>query len=525
MPNTLAPYAGDWSFQKAAHLLRRTTYITDKQSIRDAESRGLEETVDILLAQIALPQPPLNSEYEDDPNTPIGETWVNNPYLSIQGFTGYRMQSLQSWTFEQFETKELNIREKLSLFWHNHFVIADVKDARYIYQYITAIRTHVLGNFRELTKIMTIDPSMLRYLNGNDNTKESPNENYARELLELFTVGKGDLAAPGDYTTFTEQDVRELARALTGWRNIGHNNSNANTFGALFVPNRHDAGDKVLSHRFNNAVITNGGDEEYKEVIDLIFTSDACAENISRELYRWFVFHEISEDVENNIILPMAQLIIENDYEIKPAIRALLLSEHFYADEGIGCMIKNPMDFVVSIMNMFDFQHPDNLRLDYALRRRVFTVISLMQMQIFEPPSVAGWKAYYQEPSYYRIWINTVSLPLRKAAIDALIEGVRIAGVHYRIEPLRFIQTIDQPEDVNSMLSELSELFYAKPLSENQIAAFKQILIPGLPDFEWSVEWSEYASDPDDPVKRETMDLKLQSLFGAMLNMPEYHLS
>ncbi len=525
MPDTLSPYTGEWNFQKAAHLLRRTTYITDKERITDTVSRGLTETIDILLSDLVLPEPPLNSQYTDDPNTPIGESWVENPYYDLPGFVGYRLRSLRAWTLEQFEKKELNIKEKMSLFWHNHFAIADVNDGRFLYKYISTIRTHALGDFRELTKLITVDPSMLRYLNGRDNSQESPNENYARELLELFTVGKGPLAGPGDYTTFTEQDVREIARALTGWRDRGYNNPNLATIDTVFLTNRHDKGDKILSERFNNAVISNSDADEYKQTIDIIFESVECARNISRELYRWFVFHEITEDIETNIILPMAELIIENDYVLKPAIRALLLSEHFYSDERIGCIIKSPLDYVTGLMNMFGFQYPGNLGIDYTLRTRVFAILKLMQMDIFQLPTVSGWKAYYQEPVFYRSWMNTVTLPLRNNFVDTLIEGFTLGGISYRLEPLEFIKTISSPEDINLMLEELAELFFPRPLNVDQVHALKQILIPGLPDFEWSVEWSEYASDPDDPIKKQTMDLKLQSLFRAMLVMPEYHLS
>jgi len=525
MPDTLAPYSGEWNFQKAAHLLRRSSYLTDKQSILNTVNLGLEDAVDLLLEDIDLPDPPLNPDYTDDPNTPIGETWVDNPYLNLDGFVGYRMNSLRSWTLEQMEKKQMNIREKLSIFWHNHFVIADVMDARYHYKYISTIRSHALGNFRELTKLMTIDLCMLRFLNGRDNSQESPNENYARELLELFTVGKGPLAAPGDYTTFTEQDVRSLARALTGWRDLGHNRADIPEVQVRFLTNRHDKDDKILSHRFNNAVIQNKEEDEYKEAIDILFTSDECAKNICRELYRWFLFYEINEEVETNIIEPLAELMIANDYEVKPVLRALLLSEHFHNDERLGCMIKNPMDFVLGMMNLFDFRYPNGLAASYNLRRRIFIVTSALQMQVFEPPSVSGWKAYFQEPTFYRSWLNTVTLPLRNEVIDRFIDGFNLGGMRFKLDVLRFMQTIDNPGDINVMLAELNALFFPKALSEDQLDALKRVLIPGLPDFEWAVEWSEYASDPDDPIKRDTMELKLQSLFRTLMIMPEFHLS
>ncbi|MBK9745017.1 MAG: DUF1800 family protein [Saprospiraceae bacterium] len=115
---------------------------------------------------------------------------------------------------------DANIREKMTMFWHNHFVTADINDPRYNYIYISLLRKNALGNFKQLTKDITIDPAMLNYLNGRDNTGQAPNENYARELMELFTLWQSPLAGPGDYTTYTEDDIKEMARVLTGWIDV-----------------------------------------------------------------------------------------------------------------------------------------------------------------------------------------------------------------------------------------------------------------------------------------------------------------
>ena len=329
----LETYSGPWTYQQAAHLLRRTTYGPNLARIQWAESQGLSATLDKLFEALPLPDPPVNAYYEDDPDVPVGATWINAPYTQsiFQDQSRYRFRSMKSWTLGLMWEEGISIREKMTLFWHNHFPVNEVEDTKYMYRYGNMLRTYALGNFRELTKAVTIDPAMLRFLNGSQNKKGSPNENYARELLELFTVGKGPLAGPGDYTNYNEHDIQEIARVLTGWRDYGLNLASTDgDFGAEFVPSNHDTDPKVLSFHFNNAVINDMGDQEYAHLIDIIFEQDEVARFICRKLYRWFVFHEIDEDIEANVIQPMAQILLDHDFEIQPAVRALLESAHFY---------------------------------------------------------------------------------------------------------------------------------------------------------------------------------------------------
>ena len=140
-----------------------------------------------------------------------------------RGFLVNRTNSLKAWNFNTLVESGVNIREKLVLFWHNHFAIqiSVARDPNFAYHYSKLLRDSSLGNFKDLVGKITIDSWMLDYLNGHTNRLNSPNENYARELFELFTIGKGDLAGPGDYTTFTETDVVEAAKVLTGWRYFG----------------------------------------------------------------------------------------------------------------------------------------------------------------------------------------------------------------------------------------------------------------------------------------------------------------
>ncbi len=522
----LDPYTGPWEYEQAAHLLRRTIYGPTYAQIKDAVQNGMNSVVDQLLTVQPLPSPPVNYDNLDDPNVAIGETWIDAPYSLTVNLRGYRRRSLYGWTMNLMTNEGISIREKMTLFWHNHFVTADINDPKFVYKYITLLRENALGNFRDLVKKVTIDPAMLRYLNGNQNTKTAPNENYARELMELFTLGKGDLAGPGDYTTFTEDDVVAMAKVLTGWRDVGFNTLEFNPIGSVFVLNRHDTNPKQLSHRFNNVIINNNNEQEYSDLIDIIFQKEEVSKFICRKLYRWFVYYNINDDIEQNVIAPMAQILIDNDYELAPVIEALLKSEHFYDVENYGCMIKNPMDFTMALINQFEVQIPTELELQYRTGLFLFQIPALLQMQYFGPPNVAGWKAYYQEPSFYQIWANSVTLPLRAQFVGLMLTtGINIPGDNPTIDVLAFLDTIDDPFNVNNVIDEFVKILFSKDIEQNQKDYLKEVLIPGLPDFEWNVEYSEYASDPGNETVANSIRSKLTNLFFAMLTMPEYHLS
>jgi hypothetical protein len=525
-PSGLEPYSGDWTEVQAAHLLRRTIIGPSYENINQITQLGLDNAIDLLLADISLPDPPLNLEFTGDPDVPIGETWVDKPFNLANLSNNYRDRSLVSWTIQQTFDAGLNIREKMVLFWHNHFVISDINDTRFLFRYINSLRTYATGNFKELTKKITIDPAMLRYLNGNSNTKGAPNENYARELLELFTIGKGPLAGSGDYTNYTEEDVIAISKVLTGWVDFGFRNIFISDFGSSFLANRHDNTTKQLSHRFDSIQISNANDNEYNNLIDIIFNKIEVARFISRKLYRYFVYYEISEDVELNIINQMANTLIDNDYNIKPALKLLLSSEHFYDEDRVGCMIKNPIDYTISIFNQFNvggFMDPLKA---HELNLSIYNFTAILQMQYFNPPSVAGWKAYYQEPGYYQLWINSVTLPLRRLITDVMgFTGLKVGDENIIIEPLNYIETLSNPYDINIIIDDLNMVLFSKSLTEAQKITLKYLILLGLPDFEWTEEYNIYKANPNDADVKRTLNDKLKVLFIYMMRMPEYQLS
>jgi uncharacterized protein (DUF1800 family) len=523
----LEPYLGPFEFEQAAHLLRRSTFGPTYAQIKASKDQGLEATVNQLFEFKPSPEPPINYSSQNDPNVAIGETWINAPYSTTVNLLAYRNQSLRAWTIGNMINEGTSIQEKMVLFWHNHFVTAEVNDPKFRYKNIELFREFAWGDFKELTKRVTVDPTMLRYLNGRQNTAVSPNENYARELLELFTIGKGEAVGQGDYTNYTEDDVVQMARVLTGWQDVGFGTINPDLeVGSIFRPNRHDNEAKVLSHRFDNQVITDMGANEYAHLIDIIFEKDEVARFISRKLYRWFVYYVINDDIEANIIEPMAQILIQNDYNIQPALEALLSSEHFFDMLNVGPMIKNPIDFLMSTLKQTEVEFPNNVLLANRFWWQIFRVLPAMQMEYYNPPSVAGWKAYYQEPMFYRMWINSTTLPLRQQLSNLMLfDGVVQGDFQIIIEPLELVESLDDPFDPNNLIKEFGNLFFPNSVTDDQVDILKEILIPGLPDFEWTVEYGSYIADPTNEDKKVAVENKLKFLLQGMMSMPEFYLS
>jgi uncharacterized protein (DUF1800 family) len=519
---TFSPYTGPWDWEQAAHLLRRTTFGPTQAQITEALSNGLEATIEQLFAPQPLADPPIYYNFNNDPNIALGESWIDDLETpGIPGLRGARKQSFYAWCFKNMKEEETSIREKMLLFWHNHFVVINTNTGRRLYTYVNLMKEQALGNFKTLVEEMTVDPSMLRFLNGNTNTENGPNENYARELLELFTIGKGETAGPGDYTNYTEVDVVQIARALTGWRDFNPANNNDPTESG-FVSSRHDSGDKQLSPRFDNAIISNQEENEYKAVVNIIFQKEEVARFICRKLYSWFIHSEITGEVEVTVIEPMAQQLIDENYEIANPLKALLSSQHFYDMEIRGCMLTHPIEHLFKVANSFEVPMSTDILTAYKNYKLFHLIMNDAEMGIHDHPTVAGWKAFYQAPQYDKLWINAVSLPLRQQYANHFVDGYNNNGYQLKINVLDFAASLTNPLDPNELIREIASIIFAQPLTNEQLVALKEVLIPGLPDFEWTVEYGDYLGG--NASLESSIDNKLRTLIGAMVNMPEFHL-
>ena len=538
----LAPYAGPWGWDQAAHLLRRTLFGPKKEEIRSAANAGLSATLNQLLAAPTLPSPPVNHFFGNDPKVPVGQTWINASHDPNVSVGDYRFPSIRGWYWQNLIHHDYNIMAKMTMFWINHFGMSDVGEHRAEYQTIALFNEKGTGNFKTMIEEVTVLPSMLKFLNGQSNSKWTPNENYARELLELFTIQKGPQIGTEDYTNYTEDDVRAAARILTGWRTRGMWSDSVDVVESYFDVNRHELGPKTMSHRFDNAVI--GADEsnaenEYKELIDVIFGKVETARAFSRELYRFFVNCHLTGSVESQVIQPMAQLLISNNFEVKPVLEALLGSQHFYDMAVRGPMIKSPYEFIVSMARPLggfshlglDLSGTDNLQTRYDVGLSHHWRARNMEMDFLYPPTVAGWKAYYQAPTFYRNWIGSATLKQRKAIVNTYTgNGIytrQDGNDDYQPRPFdyfAFVGALDSPSDPNELILECAQIFLPRELDMAQLDALKDQLIPGLPDSEWSRQYGDYLSSPYNPDVVNPVRNKLRAFFRALFSMAEFNL-
>jgi uncharacterized protein (DUF1800 family) len=524
----LEPYAGTWDKRHASHLLRRAMHGFGKADLDKALSLSASACVDALLDAPAetLPQP-IATDASDPVG--IGQTWVAAAYDGT--LNGVRQRSLQNWWMTLILERKFSVREKMVLFWHNHLAteMDVVGDPRYYYNHLLLLRANVLGNFKDLVRQATLDPAMLNYLNGDSNTNTNPNENYGRELQELFTVGKGPEIAAGNYTNYTEEDVKAAARVLTGWRDV------RDTATAEFLAARHDTKDKAFSSAYGNTVITgrtgaDAGTQELNDLIAMIFAAPETARYFCRKLYRWFVYYNIDDATEKNIIAPLADQLVKANFEIKPVLAALLKSAHFQDPLNQGCHIKTPLDMVAGTLRQLGVALPDasDLPKQYALMRLMVDEAGRMQQEIGNPPNVAGWPAYYQQPVFYEVWINSDTLPRRVQFTDRMAsakgygyftdKSVLLADV------LALAQATSKPGQVVNLVSDLSDAFFPIDLTDVQFKYLKDVMMGGLPDYEWGVEWDDYVAAPTDATKIKPVETRLRALLAAMMEMAEFQL-
>ncbi len=522
MATTLAPYAGPWGAAQAAHLLRRCLFGPTRAEIQAAATAGLPAVLNQLLTAPAAPARPLNVSTAD--TVPVGQTWVGQPF--DQTLEGPRRNSLNNWWLGLQLNQGVSLSEKMTLFWHNHFVVEanDINSANYSYDYVRLLRQYALGNVRQLAKDITVCPAMLRYLNGNQSVVGAPNENYGRELLELFTLGKGPLLSTGNYTTYTEADVQAAARVLTGWRD------DQPTITSNFTANRHDTTVKQFSAAFGNAKINPNGANEYKDLVDLIFQQSATAAFLVRKLYRWFVYYVIDAQIESDIIQPLATLLVQSNFEVAPVLRKLFGSEHFFDAANVGCLIKSPLDFVVGHCRQLEMtQPPASTPVAQYGHWNYLNVLSYVQQQsLGNPPNVAGWVAYYQAPQFHELWINAVTLPRRNQTTDLFLNrGYTNTGFTLVADPVALVLALPAAtaQDPNLVIAEFMRLLVPLDLTATQLAFLKNALIPGLPDFEWTTEWAQFLAAPTNAAKRMAVQTKLQAMLRAMAGLAEYQLS
>jgi len=522
-------YTGAWTDQEIIHLLKRTMFGAKKADINYFKTRNMSQAVDELLNPTAqAPAPPVkeyttSTQGTPDANIARGTTWVND--INNDGTVqSQRRASYKKWWTGVMINQDRSIREKLLLFWVDHFgnETVEVGNGNWIYKQHDLVRQYALGNYKNLVRDITKDISMLRYLNGYLNVASAPDENYSRELMELFTVGKG----PDSH--YNESDVKEAAKVLTGWQ------INGTTYTPVFNPGRHSTVNKTFSTFFNNTVITGrtgatAGDLELADLLTMIFNQQEVAKFLVRKIYRWFVYYTIDAGTETNVITPLADIFRNNNYEIRPVLSALFKSEHFFDMLNRGCMIKNPADQVIGSLREMNTQFPvlTDWDTNYGFWNTFYSWMVNMGQNPHDPPNVSGMPAYYQEPLFHEIWINSDSLPKRNQFTDTMINsGYTRNGLRVQFNCVAFAQTLVNPGNPNDLMDEALRIFFRNDLSIVSKAQIKtQILLTGQQwDYYWTNAWMAYEASPT-VANFNTVNTRLKSLFQYFFNLSEYQLS
>ena len=520
---SLNPVGGQLGYQKAKHLLNRCTFGPRQSEVNFMKTKTAQEAVDFLLASpsTALSKP--LGVFTTDLEVPVGQTWTSIKYNNTYGIQ--RLYSYRAWWMGRMLNQGLSLYEKMVLFWHNHFVIETdkVTNMNFNYIYNVLLYDNALGNFKTLTQEITRNVGMLVYLDGVLNMSGSPNENYARELFELFTIGKGPLIDTGNYTNYTEADIQQAAKVLTGWKTNTTNDT------SYFDITKHDKTTKTFSVVFGNQTIDNKDAEEYKYLINMIFQKKETAKFLVRKLYRWFLYYEIDDIIEKNIIEPLADIFHASDYDLKTLLKAFLCSEHFYDDKFHGAVIKSPIELTVGLFRAMEVEQPpeSNIVARYSFWNWMTQQTEIQNMALGNPPDVAGWPAWYLAPMYNEIWVNSATVPQRATTIRIAVQsGIKTGDMPVKVvmDPFKVAYLATNPSDINDLLQTLAALFLPAPSSADLITKLKETMIPGLPDYEWTVEWNKYVNNPADLNQKTAVANRIISMMMKMTSLPEFQL-
>ena len=541
---SLNPLNSNLGQLRAKHLLRRCLFHYNNDLLNNISNLNATEAVSQLLLDDSVtysePYDPLPDE------NPHGFWLSSGVYPPDIPNQGRKRGLLTAWWWYNMINR-VNLKDKLTFFLHTTFTIAngDVGASHYFYDHLRLLEYYSSGNLRDLAKKITLDNAMLNYLDNTQNNANNPNENYAREFLELFTITKGEQVGEGDYSTYTEQDVIEAARVFSGFktqldRSIIDPDTNI-PMGRLSI-NQHDQGIKTFSYAFDNYELQGGNTqetifEELYEFVDMVFDKQATALAYVKKLYRFFVKSEWDEDIEQNIIIPLADDLYNNGYEILPVVKRLLESQHFFdaadsdpTDEIIGSIIKSPLQLLSStITNLgFNIPDPENDMENYYKFVMFFmrnTYFPMAGMNVFAPDTVAGHPAIYQSPDFDRHWFSSSTILARYRLIECLITGRNKLGGNgffgSELDTVAFVEnTSANPGNIYYLVDEIANILYPNPIDQDRVDYFAELIFEGYPSYYWTDTWDEYLSTGENTIVKTRLDL----LIGAMINAPEYQL-
>lgn len=368
----LQPATGEFDTASAAHLWRRAGFGAKRGTVEATVKLGRKEAVRRLVR--GPRSEPVTEELE----------FIYQSVLGANDEEGAR-----AWLLLRMLRSEHQVREKAALFWHDHFAtsIAKVRDLGWMLRQYRLFLDHGLGRFDGLLDKVTKDPAMIRWLDNETNRKGAANENYARELFELFTLGEGN---------YTEKDIQEAARAFTGWHILREN--------FHFARSLHDKGEKTVLGKTGPF----GGEEVQK----IALAQPACGRFLARKLLRFYV----QPDPDPEVVAALGDWMREHDYDWSATLELIFASRLFDGGEARRALVKSPIDFVIGSARALELKKPNLKKAVPALRG--------MGQDLLAPPNVKGWPGH-------RAWINTATWLVRVRTARALANG---AGNRWRLD-------------------------------------------------------------------------------------------
>ena len=523
----LSAYSGNWGKAQASHLVRRTHFgnkISDLNRVRSFASAT--EAVNTLVDEA------VNAILPDDPSWFMGN---NQDVLDMYDVQFRWMDSMY----------QGGLLSRMLLFWTNHFAVSyqNMNDLpgkapgtypSHMHRYVKLLQQHGFGDFKELVRRVSKNSAMVYYLNNYNNRAGQPNEDFARELMELFTLGPEDKNGSVNYT---ETDVAEVARAVTGWRVI---DSSISTF---FDEDRHDATSKTI--------LGQTGNYDMDGVIDLIFEqrTEEVAWFICRKLYVFFV----SAEPDAAAIDSLADYCVTVNFDMAAVLKNLLSSAHFYEERFYGARIKSPIEVFMSFLRQFEINPTDNLKEFIRLQ------MPDLNEELLRPETVFGWSGYNPPdsdgtPGHYN-WLNTNLMPSRWNSISNLIYGREDSTELYN--PIRIAEKVSDPVNPFKLAEDIAEHVLSLPLDQVGIREVEedfagnpalhpgainqntgQTFVPGYNEFPpykinltkillGSIPWYEWTANTDNDDKLYYQDHFAEALrqyIAYLIQLPAYQL-
>jgi hypothetical protein len=383
--------SANWNYDAAAHLALRASFGEPPAELEKWVNQGLDSTLEHLLRTPPPSVEPPDWAYptrDEDLLSRIrnAETTAEDRaqlQRQLNERKAGQMAELVSWWNQRMCNSPVPLAEKMTLFWHGHFATSAEKVNSYrMWLQNETLRMYALGNFGTLVKAISCDPAMLAWLDLAASQKEHPNENFARELMELFTLGEGH---------YTENDIKAAARAFTGYRTDGP------TQEFRFVANQFDLSNKIFMGKT--------GPWRGDEIIDMILAQPQCAKFIAAKLWRFFAY----EDPEPALVEALANRFREARFELRPLLKTIFVSEEFYSGRARNSLVKSPVQYIVQARRTLGVSPPTGAPLTFVYRQ-------LGQLP-FYPPNVKGWDGG-------KSWINTATLAYRYELARELVSGI-----------------------------------------------------------------------------------------------------